>query len=149
VQQIEVLRLNLRPSRRIFTGYILTAVASVFGSAQADDATAKATKPHANESAPAPVYEPGADVSRPKLVHYVEPSFSTKPDEAFVEGTVTISVIVNPQGQPTDLQVIKGLNAGQDHSAMEAVKQWRFQPGTKGGKPVSVKVSVQVAFHLL
>ncbi len=119
------------------------------GSAQADEATTKSAKSRANESTPAPVYEPGPDVSRPKLVHYVEPSFSTKPDEAFVEGTVTISVVVNPQGQPTDLQVIKGLNAGQDRSAMEAVKQWRFQPGTKGGKPVSVRVSVQVAFHLL
>jgi len=119
------------------------------GTAQAKDTTPKPAKPPANESVPAPVYEPGSHVSRPKLLHYVEPLFSTKPDEAFVEGTVTISVVVNAQGQPTDLQVIKGLNAGQDHSAIEAVKQWRFQPGTKGGKPVSVRVNVQVAFHLL
>jgi protein TonB len=82
-------------------------------------------------------------------MHYVEPSFSTKPNEAFVEGTVTLSIVVDTHGLPTDLQMVKGLNAGQDRSATDAVKQWRFQPGTKGGKAVNVRVNVQVDFHLL
>ena len=82
-------------------------------------------------------------------MHSVEPSFSTKPNEAFVEGTVTLSIVIDAHGLPTDLQVLKGLNAGQDRSAMDAVKQWRFQPGTRGGKAVNVRVNVQVDFHLL
>ncbi len=32
---------------------------------------------------------------------------------------------------------------------MEALKQWRFQPGTKEGKSVNVRVTIEVAFHLL
>ena len=95
------------------------------------------------------MYEPGADVTRPKLIHYVEPSFSTKANEAFAEGTVTVSIIVNMRGVPADLHLIKGLNAEQDRSALEALKQWRFEPGTKDGKAVNVRVKVEVSFHLL
>jgi outer membrane biosynthesis protein TonB len=30
---------------------------------------------------------------------------------------------------------------------VDAVKQWRFEPGTKEGKPVAVKISVEIRFH--
>ena len=95
------------------------------------------------------VYEPGGDVKPPKLVHYVEPKFSPSSKEAFVEGTVKISTIVTRDGLATDLRVISGLNSEEDRNAVEAVKEWRFQPGTKRGEPVKVKVTVEVNFHLL
>jgi len=96
-----------------------------------------------------PVYEPGGDVKPPKLVHYVEPEFSNSSKEAFVEGTVRISTVVTRDGVPTSLRVISGLNAGEDQTAIDAVKQWRFAPGTRNGQPVNVKVTVEVEFHLL
>ena len=128
---------------------MLAPIANAFNAARADDSVWKTEKSQGGGTGPAPVYELGTDVSRPKLVHSVEPSFSTKPNEAFVEGTVTLSIVVDAHGLPTDLQVLKGLNAGQDRSAIDAVKQWRFQPGTRGGKAVNVRVNVQVDFHLL
>jgi len=97
----------------------------------------------------AEVYEPGGDVKAPKLVHYVEPAFSPKAKEAFVEGTVKISSVVNTEGLPTSLRVVSGLNTEEDRTAMEAVKQWRFEPGTKSGRPVNVHVTIEVNFHLL
>ncbi len=96
-----------------------------------------------------PVYEPGGDVKPPKLIHYVEPEFSNSSKEAFVEGTVRISTIVTRDGVPTSLRVISGLNAGEDQTAIDAVKRWRFAPGTKDGQPVNVRVTVEVEFHLL
>jgi TonB family protein len=96
-----------------------------------------------------PVYEPGGDVKPPKLIHYVEPEFSNSSKEAFVEGTVRISTVVTRDGVPTSLRVISGLNAGEDQTAIDAVKQWRFAPGTRNGQPVNVKVTVEVEFHLL
>ncbi len=95
------------------------------------------------------VYEAGGDVKRPKLLHYVEPEFSPKSKEAFVEGTVKISTVVTPDGVPTNYRVLSGLNAEEDRTAVEALKQWRFQPGTKGGQPVNVRVTVEIDFHLL
>lgn len=95
------------------------------------------------------IYEAGGDVKRPKLIHYVEPEFSPKSKEAFVEGTVKISTVVTTDGLPTNYRVVSGLNTEEDRTAVEAVKQWRFQPGTKGGQPVNVRVTVEIDFHLL
>jgi len=95
------------------------------------------------------VYEPGGDVKPPKLVHYVEPAFSPSSKEAFVEGTVRISTVITRDGQPTNLKVTSGLNTEEDRTATEAVKQWKFSPGTKSGQPVNVHVTVEVTFHLL
>lgn len=95
------------------------------------------------------VYKPGANVKAPKLIHYVEPEFSDSSNEAFVDGVVKISTVVTPDGIPTDLHVLSGLNSKEDDTAVDAVKQWRFQPGTKDGEAVKVQVTVEVSFHLL
>ena len=105
--------------------------------------------PLAAEDVDNKVYEPGGDVRPPKLVHYVEPAFSPSSKEAFVEGTVKISTVVTREGQATELKVTSGLNSEEDRTATEAVKQWKFQPGTKSGQPVNVHVTVEVTFHLL
>ena len=99
---------------------------------------------------PAPtVYTPGGDVKAPKVVHYVEPQFSASSKEAFVEGVVKLKTTVTPDGLPSDIEVTKGLNTEEDRTAVEAVKQWRFQPGTKGGEAVHVRVGIEIAFHLM
>ena len=95
------------------------------------------------------VYTPGGDVKAPKVVHYVEPQFSSSSKEAFVEGVVKLKTTVTPDGLPSDIEVTKGLNAEENQSAVEAVKQWRFQPGTKAGEPVHVRVSIEIAFNLM
>lgn len=95
------------------------------------------------------VYEPGGDVRPPKLVHYVEPEFEGDSKEAFVEGTVKISTVITLEGEPVECRVVGSLTSGQDKRAMDAVKQWRFQAGTKSGKPVKVRVTVEVGFRLL
>jgi len=96
-----------------------------------------------------PVYQPGGDINSPKLIHYVEPSFSSSSKEAFIEGVVRISTVVTSEGRPADLHVLSGLNSEEDRTAVEAVTQWRFRPGSKNGKPVNVRVTVEVEFHLL
>lgn len=95
------------------------------------------------------VYTPGGDVTPPKLIHYVEPAFSASSKDAYTEGTVRIVTVVTSEGVPTDLHVTSGLNPDEDRTALEAVKQWRFQPGLKKGKPVNVRVTVEVEFRLL
>lgn len=96
-----------------------------------------------------PVYEAGGDIKAPKLIHYVEPSFSPKSKEAYVEGVVKISTVVTTAGNTTKIEVLKGLNAEEDRTAAEAVQQWRFEPGTRNGQPVNVRVRVEINFHLL
>lgn len=103
----------------------------------------------ANAKKSGKVYLPGGNITPPKLIHYVEPAVSHTSDAAFLEGTVRILTVVTRDGIPTELQVTKGLNADQDRAALKAVKQWRFRPGLKDGRPVNVKVTVEVEFRLL
>ncbi len=102
-----------------------------------------------NQSSDEPVYEPGGDVKPPKLIHYVEPDFSPSSKEAFVEGTVKISTVVTREGKPTECKVSSGLSSEEDRTALEALRQWTFHPGTKGDKPVKVRITVEIDFHLL
>ena len=103
-----------------------------------------------DDSKPAPtVYTPGGDVKSPKVIHYVEPAFSSVSKEAFVDGVVRLKTTVTPDGLPIDIEVTKSLSAEEDRNAIDAVKQWRFQPGTKNGEAVHVRVGIEIAFHLM
>jgi TonB family protein len=95
------------------------------------------------------VYAVGGDVKPPKIIHYVEPAASDSSQDAYVEGLVRISAVVNLDGAPAELQVLKGLNADEDKLAVAALKQWRFQPGTRKGQAVRVRITVEIEFHLL
>ncbi len=93
------------------------------------------------------IYSVGGEVKPPKIIHYVEPDPSDQ--ETYVEGIVRIAAVINLDGTPSDLHVVKGLNDAEDKLALEALKQWRFSPGTKSGHPVRVKINVEINFHLL
>ena len=146
--------MSLFLSRRAFTKLFTAGMpaATLFvSSGQAAEEDQKDSKSNATskEQGNDEVYEPGGDVKPPKLIHYVEPAFSSSSKEAFVEGTVKLSTVVTTDGQPTNLKVLSGLNSEEDRTAMDAVNEWRFRPGTKNGQAVKVKVTVEVDFHLL
>lgn len=64
-----------------------------------------------------------------------------------VVGSVTIALVVSSKGVPRDLRVVKGLDQDVDQSALEAVEQWRFAPAQKDGKPVAVRITLEITFH--
>jgi protein TonB len=67
---------------------------------------------------------------------------------AGVEGKVYVLAYVNETGDVTKVQVLKGLGAGLDEAAMDAVRSTRFKPGKQRGKPVKVQVSIPIVFKL-
>ena len=136
-------------SRRNFLSKLITSssLGAILCVREAASAGAAQAKGDAKQDAQ--VYEPGGDVKAPKLVHYVEPEFSPSAKEAFVEGTVKISTVVSVEGKATSCKVVRGLNAEEDRTAVEALEQWTFRPGTKSDKPVNVRIDVEIDFHLL
>ena len=62
---------------------------------------------------------------------------------------MVLDVDVNDSGQVTKLKVTRSLGLGLDTKAIEAVKQWRFKPGMKDGRPVAMQAQVSVYFRLL
>jgi len=85
----------------------------------------------------------------PVLITKVEPTYSPEALADHLSGSVLVSLTVGIDGVPTDIKVVKGLGEGLDEKAVEAVSQWRFQPGTKKGVPVAVQAQVSVIFRLL
>jgi len=67
---------------------------------------------------------------------------------AGVEGKVYVLAFVNEQGDVTKAQIIKGIGAGCDEAALDAVLKTRFTPGKQRGKPVRVQVSIPIIFKL-
>jgi TonB family protein len=94
------------------------------------------------------VFRVGGGVSAPRAIYKPEPEYSTEARQAKYQGTVVVSLVVGADGQPRALRVARALGMGLDEKALEAVRQWRFEPAMKDGRPVSVAVDVEVTFHL-
>ena len=91
----------------------------------------------------------GGGVSAPRLVHKVDPEYSEQARKSKFQGAVVLSVVVQKDGTVRDIRVVRSLGLGLDEKAIEAVKQWRFQPGEKSGQAVDVIAQVEVTFRLL
>jgi protein TonB len=66
-----------------------------------------------------------------------------------IQGSVTLEVIVDRDGVPSEIRVQRSLDAaGLDVEAVRAVRQWRFNPGRIGGTPVDVLVNIVLDFHI-
>lgn len=67
---------------------------------------------------------------------------------AGVEGKVYVLAFVDEKGDVTKAEIIRGLGAGLDEEALNAVRLTKFKPGKQRGKPVKVQVSIPIIFKL-
>jgi TonB family protein len=88
-------------------------------------------------------------VTAPSVLFKVEPKYSKEALKAKLNGTVVLYVEVTADGLPSNVRVVRGLGMGLDEKAIEAVKQWKFRPGYKDGRPVTVAARIEVNFRLL
>jgi protein TonB len=84
----------------------------------------------------------------PRAIYSPDPSYPEKERKAGRKGVVLLWLIVGRDGLPRDIRVLRSLGPEFDAAAIEAVKQWKFSPATKHGKPVSAQIDVQMNFHL-
>jgi len=94
------------------------------------------------------VYKVGGGISAPQAVSTPDPEYTEEARLAKTQGKCILWLIVDENGKPRNIRVVRGLGFGLDAKAIEAVQQWRFQPAMKDGKPVNVQISVEVGFHL-
>jgi len=93
-------------------------------------------------------YRVGGGVSAPKVVYDPDPEYSEEARKAKFQGTVVLWLVVSPDGKPQQIRVTRALGMGLDEKAIEAVRQWRFEPAKKDGQPVPVQINVEVNFRL-
>jgi len=94
------------------------------------------------------VFHVGGGVSAPKVLYQPDPEYSEEARKAKFQGTCVLSLVVGPDGRPRDLRIARSLGLGLDEKAIEAVRNWRFEPAVKDGKPVAVAINVEVDFRL-
>src|ERR1700676_5724459 len=94
------------------------------------------------------VYKVGGGISAPQAISTPDPEYTEEARNAKTQGTCILWLIVDDQGRPRDIPVVRGLAWGLAQNAIEAVKQWKFQPALKDGHPVNVQISVEVGFRL-
>jgi TonB family protein len=93
------------------------------------------------------VYRIGNGVSPPVLTTKVEPGYSEAGRKLRAEGTVLLSIAIQPDGTARDFRVLTSLGFGLDEKAIEAVWKWRFKPSMKDGMAVTAEAQVNVNFH--
>ena len=86
-------------------------------------------------------YRVGGGVSAPRVIYQPDPEYSEEARKVKHMGTVVLWLVVGPDGKPQNIRVSRTLGLGLDEKAIEAVKNWRFEP-------VAVQINVEVNFHL-
>jgi len=94
-------------------------------------------------------YKIGGGVSAPVPTYKPEPEYSEEARKAKWQGAVLLELVVDADGVPQNIKVIRSLGLGLDQKAIEAVQKWRFKPGQKDGKAVPVSANIEVNFRLL
>jgi hypothetical protein len=88
------------------------------------------------------LYFPDPGVTLPLL----RAKFQPKADPA-ADGKVVLLAVIDLTGKPVEAKIIRGLDASHNVAAIRASEQWRFQPGTKDGRPVPVLAQIEISFH--
>ena len=107
------------------------------------------TRNVASTPLPPGVYRMGPDITAPSLLFKMEPQYTEEARAGKIQGTVRLTVDIDPSGVAQNIEVSRSLEPGLDQKAIESVQQWRFKPGTKDGAPVTVRATIEVNFRLM
>ena len=93
-------------------------------------------------------FRPGSGIEPPSIRHEVKPDYTEEARRRNIRGDVLREIVVKRDGTVGDVRVLRGLGYGLDERAVQAVKQWTFNPSTRKGVPVDVLVEVAMEFRL-
>ncbi|HEX3875940.1 MAG TPA: M56 family metallopeptidase [Bryobacteraceae bacterium] len=125
---------------QIFETVEVTAAKSAAATASPDKQTAAASYP----------IQVGGHVRVSRLVQQSRPIYPADARDQGVEGTVILRAVISREGVPENVHV---LNEGEvdsrlAQSALEAVRQWRYEPSTLDATPVNVQNTIEIVFRL-
>jgi len=93
-----------------------------------------------------PVYV-GGNVMAGKIVKRVALVYPPEAKNARVSGTVRLHAIIGRDGAIEELEVVSG-HPLLMQAALDAVRQWRYQPTLLNGSPVEVDTTIDIIFEL-
>jgi len=88
------------------------------------------------------------DIVPPKVIKRINPTYPPEARKEGVVGVVILETVIDENGQVSDVRPLKDLPLGLTEAAMDAVKQWEFEPATLNGVPVKVFFNLTINFKL-
>jgi TonB family protein len=89
----------------------------------------------------------GGNVQAARLINRVEPVYPEEASKEKISGTVKLHVVIAKDGKIQQIQVVSG-HPLLVQAAIDAVRQWQYQPILLNGQPVEVDTQVDVVFSL-
>jgi protein TonB len=89
----------------------------------------------------------GGDIRPPNKIKDVAPKYPDIAKQARVQGIVILEAIIDPTGNVTNVRVLRSIPL-LDQSAIDAVRQWKYEPTLLNGVPVPIVMTVTVNFTL-
>lgn len=94
------------------------------------------------------IVQVGGDVKPPVKISGPDPEYTDTARQANAQGVVILQLVIDTQGRVEATKVLKGLDLGLTERAVEAVRQWRYEPAQRNGEPTAVYFNVTVPFRL-
>ncbi len=88
-----------------------------------------------------------SEVAGPVPLRKVDPKYPPEFRAAHVEGEVILYAVIRKDGTVDSIQLVHGVDPHLDRNAIEALAQWKFRPGEKGGEPVDLEAVVHIPFR--
>jgi protein TonB len=108
------------------------------------DAAALSAPPPPPAPAPAPM-RVGGDIRPPRKLQHVAPVYPAIAAQARIAGTVVLEATISRSGVVSDVRVLRSVPL-LDAAAVDAVRQWRYEPTRLNGEPVAVLLTVTIRF---
>ncbi len=89
-----------------------------------------------------------AGLTPPRLLESHQASYTRDTMSRKVQGRVKLECVVETDGSIREVRVVESLDPELDEQAVQAVRRWKFAPGTKDGRAVPVRVEMEMSFKL-
>jgi protein TonB len=84
---------------------------------------------------------------QPRVIFQVQPPYPPEMRGKKVEGTVTVIFVVDATGKVTSPKVVKSSHPAFERPALDAVRQWKFEPGLRAGQRVGSRMRIPIRFQ--
>lgn len=85
---------------------------------------------------------------KPVVKFRVPPQYPSTMRRAEIEGEVLVDFVVTSEGKVVKAFAVQSTHRDFEAAALVAVSKWKFQPGTKAGRPVNTHMQVPIGFSL-
>jgi TonB family protein len=133
---------DIRGLRRL----IVLAVCAILGIAAC--ASALALRMEVNQPTKSPTTPVHVDTKNSTIVYKVPPVYPPQAKGDRLTGKVVLDAIIGKDGSVENLKVAKSLRDDCDQAAIDAVRQWKFQPFLLNGDPIEVKTTINITYSL-